>query len=54
MNEGKDHGMGDSIALSAHLREANTSQQNKNPQRTEEAPLPYKSGQPARLFVSFL
>ena len=28
--------MGESVALSAHLREANISQQNKNPQRTAE------------------
>ena len=71
MNEGKDYGMGESIVPSAHHREANTSQQNKNPQRTAGRSnrfenrernfrglcamrLPYKSGQPARLFASFL
>ena len=63
--------MWEAIALSVHLREANTSKQNKNPQRTAERSnrfenrersfrglcvmrSPYKSGQPARLFASFL
>ena len=59
MNEGKDHGMGDSIAPSAHLREAKAPKGTKFPKnrwvnfiglsRRES----HTGDQTARLFASF-